>query len=100
MWKREPKRFKTVETAVEYAHDQWLRLIPLPVNYLPNERWSQLDEEDWAEVTYRMAQLERASEPDEDSVGGWSISVSLTSCEPTASTESATASISRRQVLL
>lgn len=67
---KEPKRFRTIEAAVEYAHDQWLQLMPLPLDYLPNERWSQLDEEDWAEMTYRMAQLERGNESEEDSLEG------------------------------
>lgn len=65
---KEPERFQTVEAAVEYAHDQWLRLVPLPADYLPNERWSNLDDEDWAEVTYRMAQHERAGESEEGSL--------------------------------
>lgn len=67
---KEPRRFKTIEAAVEYAYDQWLRLMPLPVDYLPNERWSNLDNQDWAEVTYRMAQFERASESEEGSLKG------------------------------
>jgi hypothetical protein len=60
---KEPKRFTTIERAVEYSHDQYLHLLPLPADYLPNERWTNLDREDWAEVTYRMAQLEREDEP-------------------------------------
>lgn len=69
---KEPKRFRTIEAAVEYAHDQGLNLMSLPADYLAGERWSNLDEEDWAEVTYRMAQLERGKEPEVDWVESWS----------------------------
>lgn len=59
---KEPKRFKSIETAVVYAFENWLDLMPVPPDYLPGERWSNFDDEDWAEVKYRMAQLERPPE--------------------------------------
>lgn len=55
---KEPMRFTTLERATGYAHEQWLELQSPPLDYLQKEWWWPLDEEDWTEVKYRMAQLD------------------------------------------
>lgn len=59
---KEPRRFKSLERAVDYVFEQDLELRSPEPEYLPGEWWWPLGDEDWAEVTYRMARLERAGE--------------------------------------
>lgn len=60
---KEPRRFKTLERAVQYAFEQDLDLRSPESGYLPSEWWWPLDDEDWVEVRFRMSQLEQPQMP-------------------------------------